>query len=463
MTLPKSGVRHVAVVDIGKTNAKVALVDLATRTEIASWRQPNRPLTNGPYPHHDVDALWAFILDGLAALGREHPVDAISVTTHGATAALVDASGEPVLPVLDYEFEGLDRPRDAYEAVRPPFAETGSPKLPMGLNLGAQIFWLENSFPDAFAKAHAVLCYPQFWTAKLTGVRASEVTSLGCHTDLWNPSAGTFSSLVETRKWRPLFPPLRKASDVLGPLRTDIAARTGLDPATPVLCGIHDSNASLLPHLLSREPPFAVVSTGTWVVSMAVGARPTLLDPARDMLVNVNALGDPVPSARFMGGREFEMLMAGANPTWTDADVASVLSRNVMLTPSVQRGSGPFPGRRAAWLGAEPEGGERLVAASFYLALMTTTCLGLIGAAGDIVVEGPLGRNQPYLSMLAHASGADVYVTGSGDASGTSIGAALLAGGSIGVDPLVRVRTIVEARCALPYAETWRSQLAFFR
>ena len=121
------GPRHVAVIDIGKTNAKVALVDLATRSELASRKQLNRPRKDGPFPHHDVDVIWSFILDGLAALRQQHSIDAISVTTHGATAALVDAEGKLVLPVLDYEFDGPDRMRDEYEKIRPPFAQTGSP------------------------------------------------------------------------------------------------------------------------------------------------------------------------------------------------------------------------------------------------------------------------------------------------------------------------------------------------
>jgi len=36
-----------------------------------------------------------------------------------------------------------------------------------------------------------------------------------------------------------------------------------------VFCGVHDSNASLLPHLGSRQAPFTIVSTGTWVILMA--------------------------------------------------------------------------------------------------------------------------------------------------------------------------------------------------
>ncbi|TGS35769.1 carbohydrate kinase, partial [Mesorhizobium sp. M8A.F.Ca.ET.182.01.1.1] len=100
-------------------------------------------------------------------------------------------------------------------------------------------------------------------------------------------------------------------------------------------------------------PPFSVVSTGTWVVSMAVGGRKVELDPARDTLVNVNALGDPVPSARFMGGREFSMLTDGRPQEWLDDDVAAVLARQVLLLPSTQRGSGPFPHRDARWVNAE--------------------------------------------------------------------------------------------------------------
>ena len=29
--------------------------------------------------------------------------------------------------------------------VRPPFAETGTPRLPVGLNLGAQLFWQQKT------------------------------------------------------------------------------------------------------------------------------------------------------------------------------------------------------------------------------------------------------------------------------------------------------------------------------
>ncbi|WP_047146626.1 FGGY-family carbohydrate kinase [Aquamicrobium sp. LC103] len=418
--------RKVAVIDIGKTNAKVVLVDLETLTEIDARRIANRPVSEAPYPHHDVERLWTFILDGLACFAREHKVDAISTTTHGATAALLCSDGSLALPVLDYEHDGPDRLRGDYEARSADFEETGSPPLPQGLNLGAQLFWLERSFPEAFSETSSILTYPQYWGHRLTGVAASEVTSLGCHTDLWAPARSDYSSLVDRMGWRARFAPIRPARSALGPILPQLAATTGLDPETPVFCGIHDSNASLLPHLLTRPQPFSVVSTGTWVVSMAMGGENVQLDCKRDTLVNVSALGAPVPSARFMGGREYEMLTAGLDEEWSERDVEAVLARGVAILPSVLRGCGPFPSIEASWTVETAMPGERIVAASFYLAMMTATCLELIGARGDIVIEGPLASNTLFLRMLNAATRRPV-VAQSSQATGASIGAALLA------------------------------------
>lgn len=416
--------RTVAVIDIGKTNAKVALVDLATLAETVVARMANTAVREAPYAHFDVDGLWDFILDGLAQAARQTMPDAIAVTTHGVAVALLDENGGLAMPVLDYEDAGPGQAA-AYDAVRPPFAETGTPRLPAGLNLAAQLFWQQTTLPEPFAAIRSIVPYPQYWAWRLSGVLATEVTSLGCHTDLWNPSAGDYSTLVDAMGWRKLMPPLRRASDVLGEVKTDIAALCGLAAKTPVLCGIHDSNASLYPHLLAREDPFAVVSTGTWVVVMAVGGAARALGPTRDTLVNVNALGHPVPSARFMGGREFSRLLGETPIEPSAAEIGSVLATPVLLTPSVEPGSGPFPGRKSAWLPSQDmTPGERFAVVSFYLAMMTATCLDLIGARGDIVVEGPFGANRLFTEMLATAAGRDV-VEAKGS-TGTSVGAALL-------------------------------------
>jgi sugar (pentulose or hexulose) kinase len=422
--------RRIAVLDIGKTNAKLVVLDSDTGAEIAAERIANTTRTSGPYPHYDIEGLWAFIVGALRTLSAAPGYDAISITAHGASAALLARDGSLAMPVIDYEHAYPQAIRDAYDRLRPPFAETVSPRLSGGLNVGAQIHYQKTAFPEDFARVGTILTYPQFWAYRLTGIASNEVTSLGCHTDLWDPRAGAYSSLVDTLAIRELLAPIRSAFDALGPVLPEVAAEIGLTTAVPVFCGIHDSNASLLPHLLDNQAPFSVVSTGTWVINFAVGGEFDDVDPARDVLANVDAYGRAVPSSRFMGGREFEILSDEIGPV-ADHDAADavdrVIDRGIMLLPNVAEGSGPFPGRRMRWLAAEDAApAERLAAASLYLALMTEACLGLIGARGTVFVEGPFSRNATYLKALSSLTGSSVVaLPGS---TGTSQGAVLLAG-----------------------------------
>lgn len=418
---------HIAVIDIGKTNAKLALVRPSDLSEVAVVTRPNSVLPGPPYPHVDVEGHWTFLLDGLASFHPEYGIEAIAITTHGAAGALIDADGALAAPILDYEHTGPDDLAKDYDSVRPPFSETGSPRLAMGLNLGAQLYWQFARDPHLKARVAHVVTYPQFWAHRLTGAFATDVTSLGCHTDLWNPFQGQFSSLPATLGIADKIAPPRKPSNVLGSVSAEVAQYTGLPSDTPVHCGIHDSNASLLPHLVAQKPPFSVVSTGTWMIAMAVGGRQVTLDPARDTLVNVNALGDAVPSARFMGGREHDLALGDPAVDADDSDMLEVLENGSMLLPAVVSETGPFAGSQAVWVGEEPPlgSGQRSAAVGFYLALVTSHCLDLIGHEGPVIVEGPFARNSAYLMMLGTASSSPVLPTES--ATGTSRGAALLA------------------------------------
>ncbi|WP_298816960.1 FGGY-family carbohydrate kinase [uncultured Roseibium sp.] len=420
-------IHHVGVIDIGKTNAKVAVVDLENRAEIGVLTRPNKVLPGPPYPHYDIDGHWDFICNALKKLNLDHGIDALSVTAHGASAVLLDKKGQLAAPVIDYEFDGPDELASEYDAIRPAFTETGSPRLRMGLNVGAQIHWQLSNDPTLHDRIATVLTYPQYWTYRLTGKLANEVTSLGCHTDLWCPQVAGFSSLVTKLGLSARMAPVKRAADLMGPLLPEVARKIGMPADLEVACGIHDSNASLYPYLLERHPPFSVISTGTWVITLAIGGVGVTLDPNRDTLINVNAHGDPVPSARFMGGREFDLVMGKRKGLCTAQDVEHVLARPIMLFPAVDPRSGPFQGKTHCWNTEETNlsDGERYAALSFYLALMTAECLKMTGARGPSLVEGPFARNSFYLDMLAAATGRLVE-TSSDSSTGTSIGAALL-------------------------------------
>jgi sugar (pentulose or hexulose) kinase len=337
------------VLDIGKTNAKLALIDAAGRV-LAEQRRPNTVLNDGPYPHLDTEGIWNWMLATCRDFSQIAQVSAIVPVTHGATAALVDAAGL-VLPVLDYEALLDDC---GYDAVRPGFDETLSPALPAGLNLGRQLAWLQARHPDAFARTACILTYPQYWAWRLCGVAASEATSLGCHTDLWNPRRQAHSSLVARMGWTALLPPLLPAHAALGTLRADVAAVTGLPPDCQVLNGIHDSNASLLRYLQGGAGARTVLSTGTWMIAAAFGAPLDGLSEHADMLANTHALGAPVACMRFMGGREFGEL-AGAQPAPCGFDaIERLVAQGTLALPSFAATGGPFAGRTGGIEGPPP-------------------------------------------------------------------------------------------------------------
>ncbi len=425
-----SKLRHIAVIDIGKTNVKLALVDLDTLTEVAVITRPNIVLPAPPYPHYDVEGHWAFLLDALKQFHRAHHIDAISITTHGACIALLDGEGALAAPILDYEHSYPPETIADYDAIKPAFADTGSPKLAGGLNVGAQLHWQFKNDPALKQRTKQIVTYPQYWGHRLTGVTATDVTSIGCHTDLWNPYKQTFSDLPTELGIQGKIAPVRHPSEILGSILPEIAQATGLDPKTPVCVGIHDSNASLYPHIKSQEGPFTVVSTGTWVIAMSlkgadISSIPPL-DPNRDTLINVNAHGQAVASARFMGGREYEMIQKGQIYAPSQKDVADILDKSIMLLPAVEASSGPFQGRQMQWLGDEKSltSGQRSAALSFYLALVTSTCLKLIDGTGPTIVEGPFAQNVEFISMLKTVTTRPVFTSKA--VTGTSIGAALL-------------------------------------
>jgi L-fuculokinase len=452
----------VAVLDIGKTNVKLDLFD-TERTLVWHCSTASRVLPGPPYPHADVEAIWAFLIAALRDANRAHPIGVIVPTTHGCAGALIDESGL-VLPVLDYEFAGVEAIEPLYATLRPPFSETLSPPLPAGLNQGRQIAWQRQNFPDAFAKAKFYLTYPQYWSWRLAGVASSEVTMLGCHSDLWAPIARRPSSLAAGLDLPRLTPELRSAWDRLGPVKAAIAAETGLGADVQVLSGVHDSNASLLPHLAARKPPFTIVSTGTWVILMAVGLRVENLNAADDMLANVDVEGRPTACARFMGGREYSELTGATKAPADPAALARLMTSGAMALPCFAPQGGPFVSRQGEIRG-DVLPGDRPALATLYTALMSDLMLTRLGAnAGDLIIEGSFAENSAYCDVLA-ALRPEQRIFAGDDSAGTARGAALLAQWPVRGLELGRREPI--AKSTVPglaaYHQAWNSAVAQWR
>jgi sugar (pentulose or hexulose) kinase len=424
------------VIDIGKSHAKILMVDGQGDVVERHGRDNTSVISALGYPALDLQGLGDWMTQCLrGSVNTAHCVRAIA-STHGAAFVALADDGVAWAP-LDYEFDGFAPDKDAgddetssalaqaYAQARDDFADTLSPDLPAGLNAARQLYWMQHRHPDAWARTRCLLPYPQFWAWWLSGVCASERSSLGCHTQLWRPNTDSFTELAIAQGWDTLFAPLRSAWDVLGPVRPEVARDLGLPPGCQVHAGVHDSNACLARYLNVHEENAAqskaltVVSSGTWTVLMAPGAPTASLQAGRDMLANVDVLGRATPTARFMGGREFAFFLEDADPNAGSlADLQQLIDSKTFAWPAFARQGGPsmeqdeqngwverddqrLQGPLAQWLSP----GERSALAALYCAQITAWLVqrlweGAAPQARTLVVEGPLAHNPLFLSVL---------------------------------------------------------------
>lgn len=420
------------VIDIGKTHVKLHVLDNEFHS-VLSRQMKNQVINGGDYPCANVEKIWLWLTDNIKVASSEYKIDALTITTHGATAALIDRKATDsdglVLPVLDYEYPDLVAKTPDYSNVRPAFKDTFSPDLPVGLNLGRQLYWLKNSFPAKFSEVTDILMYPQYWAWRFTGTLFSEITSLGCHTDMWSVIDNQYSTLIDDLDCKDLLPEIKPAWADCGVVLPELVAELGLPATCHFYSGIHDSNASFLRYRLAHQgTPFTVISTGTWTILMASQVPLDTLDETKDMLANIDAMGEPIACARFMGGREFEEICEQAG-SWLgeqfeERDIQKVIDQEVYALPDFSQGSGPFGGKLGKFVG-EVDQVSGIALATLYCALMIDYQLDKLGAQGKVFIEGAFLKN-PLLCAVLNQLRSEQQVFLSKDSTGTVQGAGYL-------------------------------------
>jgi L-fuculokinase len=416
------------VLDIGKTHVKLCALDADDKVLAVRTRDNAGVQSPAGYAALDTGGIESWLWDSLASVASEFHIRRIITSTHGAAFAAIDANGL-VLPIVDYEFDAYAGQRDAYAEAVGDLRETLSPHLPMGLNAARPLYWLARECPHEFAQATTLLPYPQYWAWRLSGVAASEASSLGCHTHLWAPVERSWSRLARAEGWDRRFAPLRSAWEVLGPVRPELSQRLGLPVDCLVHVGVHDSNACLARHL-RRSPAMTLVTSGTWTVVMACGGQVDRLDLSADMLANVSVAQDLVPTARFMGGRDHAALCAGADPDAADLGCLPALAEaGVEVLPSTD-GSRPRVVCRGDDITAQASQRltpvQRATLAAHYCAAMTAERVQALSGPSPVVVEGPLARNAAYLALLAQWLPKHRCQVGDAAIDGTVLGALAL-------------------------------------
>ncbi len=366
----------ILIFDIGKTNKKILLFNKQYQLVYEEEVQFSEIQDEQGDACENIEALTLWIKTSIQKLKSDHrfKISAIHYSAYGASFVYLNESGEIVAPLYNYLKPYKESTREIFEkkygSISNLCLQTASPDLG-NLNSGLQIFRLKLEQPEIFKKIKWALHLPQYIHYIVTGEFATDITSIGCHTFLWNFTTQSYHDWVIQEGIDKLFAPLKQK------------------------VGLHDSSAALIPYFDAFESPFILLSTGTWCISLNPFNDSPLTDQEleKDALCYLSFQGKPVKAARLFAGNmhaeEVSKLKTLQLPALEYEKAYAVLMRKIV----------------------------ELQVASTNLILKGTT-------VKRIFVDGGFSKNEYYMNGLANAfPNIEVYAATIPQAS--AIGAAL--------------------------------------
>ena len=404
----------IAVFDIGKTNKKVFL--WSTSFEVVFEKQQHfvEIVDEDGFACDDLTSLQQWIVSTFTELSQmpEFELIGLNLSAYGASFVYVDRMGEPVAPLYNYlkpitssfpyaDFEGEE------EFAR----KTASPILG-NLNSGLQVYGstLKPFWPEVFKALH----FPNYLASLFTGKFLSEITSIGCHTALWDFDKGQYHPWVS------------HIEEKLAPISNE--ASLEIDGIHYGL-GLHDSSAALVPYLRSVSADFVLLSTGTWCIAMHPfnGSSLTSVELANDVLCYLQPNGKPVKASRLFGGHFHEEQVARMEKhfggSFTDLKFSDEVyelnprASSVFECAFASRDLNDFPDLASAY--------DQFMVDLVGQQIFSLNLLLKDAPVKQLLVDGGFSKNEWYMRLLARAFPAlEVYAAEVAQAS--ALGAALM-------------------------------------
>ena len=295
----------IAIFDIGKTNKKFFLFNRRYEVVFERSQRFEEVEDEDGFPCDNLPGLRDWIRYEFKEISKnpEFDVKAINFTAYGASLVHLNDKGYPVTPLYNY-LKPLpdDVAQQFYEKYgqQDDFAiRTASPAMGM-LNSGLQLYWLKYKKPALFEQIKTTLHFPQYLSYLIVKKAFSEITSIGCHTALWDFQKDSSHAWVYAENLHHLFPPVVSSSSV------EIFKYKKKN----IMCGvgIHDSSAALVPYLMGVDAQFMLMSTGTWIITFNPFSEDplTIEDLRRDCLQYMNYRGTPTKASRIFLGNEHD-------------------------------------------------------------------------------------------------------------------------------------------------------------
>ena len=428
----------IAIFDVGKTNKKLFLFDEQYNIVFEQSEQLKEITDEDGFPCEDVSALtnWTKeMLDKVMAL-PDTEIKAVNFSTYGASFVHVDEASDPIAPLYNYlkPFpEKLQQQFYKKYGGEITFSQiTASPALG-NLNSGLQLYRLKSEQPDVFDKTYYSLHLPQYISSLITKTYFSDITSIGCHTGLWNFPQNNYHEWVYREAIHDKLPAIFSSSQVIKSNYKGISLLAGV--------GLHDSSAALIPYLSSFIEPFILVSTGTWCISLNPfnHADLTADELNNDCLCYIDYLGQSIKASRLFAGYEHEQQVKRLaehfhldenfyKPIEFDAGIVSRLSStksrksNALTSGRIQHSE--FAQRQLSDYPDFSTAYHDLILDIISQQIFSTNLVLKNTDVKRIFVDGGFSKNPIYMNLLAIAfPGIEVYAATVAQAS--SMGTAL--------------------------------------
>jgi rhamnulokinase len=245
-------------------------------------RFPNGPVRTLDTLHWDVLRLHSEMLHALRlCAAQQGSIDALGVDTWGVDFALLGRGGTLLGNPRHYRdphTEGVMEKAFARVPRTDIFRQTGLQF--MRFNTLFQLLALQEGRSPLLDVAETLLFMPDLFHYFFTGLKVNEYTDAST-SQMLDPTTRSWSQgLVQAFGLpRQILGTLVQPGTVLGPLRTTVAAETGLNPAPVIAPAAHDTGSAIAA-VPATGTSWAYISSGTWSLMGVELSAPLLSDAA---------------------------------------------------------------------------------------------------------------------------------------------------------------------------------------
>jgi sugar (pentulose or hexulose) kinase len=413
----------IAVFDVGKTNKKLFLFDEGYNIVFERSARFNETEDEDGFPCENIENLKSSILDSLNEIRKlkEFDLKAVNFSAYGASFVYLDEDGEPIAPLYNYLKpypEDLKKQfYDTYGGEEKFSFQTASPVLG-NLNSGLQLYRIKHQKPELIKRIKCALHLPQYLSYLVSRQKFSDLTSIGCHTALWDFERNDYHEWLVKEGIIDILAPIHPSDEVVASSIPNSNYKVGI--------GLHDSSAALIPYLVSFNGPFILLSTGTWAISLnPFNQSPLTEDELKHDCLNYIQYNDkPVKASRLFSGHEYEEKVKQIAEQFGQ-DVLKY--RNIIYDPGIVK-SNAFkvspPAGGGTLEGADIEAYYQLISDIVQQQKISTGYVLKDTPVKRIFVDGGFGKNSVFMHLLAAAfPNLEVYAASMTQA--TALGTAL--------------------------------------